>query len=247
MNIKRALIIPDVHRPFYDIKAYNLMLEVTSYLGVSEVVLLGDYADFYAVSRHEKHPRVGALLETEIDSVRSGLDQIDSLFPKAKKVYLEGNHEKRLEAYLVREAPALFGLTECRTLFGINQRPLWSYIPFSRAQFYKVLGVELYAFHRPTASNPRAHLGKSQVSSIYGDVHKIERAHSVSLDGRHLVTSCPGWLGDVRSPVFDYMASTPQWQLGFSTVEIDPSGEFFVHQHEIKNHKTIVNGKVFKG
>jgi len=110
------------------------MLEVASFVIPDEIVLLGDYADFYPVSRHAKDPSVAHALTDEIKSVNEGLDQLDKLWPKAKKVYLEGNHEWRLERYLSEQAPALFGVTDCPLLFQINQRPLWSYHRFGRTQ-----------------------------------------------------------------------------------------------------------------
>lgn len=224
------------------------MLEAALFVGVDEIVLLGDYVDFYAASRYPKDPRVGTLLSEEVESCVQGLDELDRHFPQAKKVYLEGNHEVRLESFLIEKAPVLFGVTEIRFLFGLNQRPLWSYIPFGREQKYRVLGADLYAFHRPKASSPKLHIARTMCSSLYGDIHKIERAHAVSLDGRHLVAVCPGWLGDVSSRVFDYMPSVPQWQLGFSIVSLDPSSnDFFIETCEIKNNQTIVQGKVIKG
>ncbi len=248
MSIRRALIIGDVHRPFHDRRAYSIMLSAATYLGMNEIVILGDYADFYSVSRHRKDPRVGTLLMEEVESVRQGLDEIDLCFPLAKKVFLEGNHEVRLESFLLDQAPALFGVTEVQTLFGLNQRPRWSFVPFGRDQRYRVLGTDLLAFHRPKASTPKLHLQRTLVSSIYGDIHKLERAHAVTLDGRHLTAVCPGWLGDVRSRVFDYMASTPQWQLGFGIVSLDTaSNDFYIETFEIKNNQAIVNGKIFKG
>lgn len=244
VTLKKALIIPDVHRPFHDRKAYNIMLEAASYLLVDEIVLLGDYADFYAVSRYPKDPRVKVLLEEEVLSVNSGLDELDHLFPQAKKVYLEGNHEQRLEKYLIEKAPALFGVTQLDFLFELNKRPRWSYIPFGRDQKYQILGSELLAFHRPKGPQPKAHLQRTGVSSIYGDIHKIERGHQVNLDGKHLVSACPGWLGDVSSRVFDYMPSVPQWQLGFGLVYLD-SSDFHIDLVEIKSNKAIVQGKLF--
>lgn len=221
------------------------MLEVAMFLGLIDLVLLlGDYVDFYCVSQYGKDPRVGTLLMDEVLSVREGLDELDRLFPQAKKVYLEGNHEWRLERYLVSRAPELFGITECRFLFELNRRPLWSYIPFGRSQQFDIFDTGLLAFHRPKASAPKIHIQRTGVSSIYGDIHKIERAHTVSLDGKHLTALCPGWLGDVSSRVFDYMPATPQWQLGFAIVFLDTSSnEFHVEQFEIKNHATILNGK----
>jgi hypothetical protein len=223
------------------------MIEASVYFGVDEIVILGDYADFYPVNRYGTHPMVGTLLMEEIQSVRDGLNEIDLCFPSAIKVFLEGNHEARLEKYLVDKAPALFGVTDVRYLFELNQRVNWSFVPFGRAQSHRVLGSDLHAFHRPRASSPKLHLQRTFVSSIYGDVHKIEQAHAVGLDGKHMIAVCPGWLGDVRSRVFDYMPSVPQWQLGFSFVTLDTtSNDFYIDTFEIKNNQALIQGKIFK-
>ncbi len=224
------------------------MLEVASYLGVDEIVLLGDYADFYSVSRHLRDPRLPHMLHEEVESVNQGLDELDHLFPKAKKVFLEGNHEVRLETYLSSQAPALFGLTSCRDLFQIGLRPLWSYLPFGRSQAYRVLNSNLYARHRPLASSPKSALQRGFVSVCYGDIHKIEEAQCVGLDGLTRVAFCPGWLGDQRLKAFDYMLHPPQWQHGFGLVSVVGSSKEF--HHEIvqikKDYSCVTHGKRFR-
>lgn len=223
------------------------MIEIAKYIGIDEIVLLGDYADFYPVSGYKKDPRFPVLLEKEIKSVNEGLDQLDKEWPLAKKVYLLGNHEKRLETYLVDKAPALFGVTDCQFLFGLNQRKRWACIDFDRHQVYRVLGSDLMARHRPLATNPKSGLQRAGQSYCYGDIHKIEEAHAVSLDGKPLVAFCPGWLGETRHRAFDYMASPAQWQQGFAIVSKEKSSKTFHHEIiEIKNNTAIVYGKKFR-
>lgn len=249
MSLKRALVIPDTHRPFHSRKAYNLMLEVALYQKIDEVVLLGDYADYYSVSAHgSKDPSLPHLLEREVLSVNEGLDEIDRLFPKAKKVYLAGNHEYRLERYIFDKAPALFGLTSCRELFQIAQRPLWSYLDYQKNQAYRVLASGLIARHTPLASGAVNGLRRASASYIHGHTHQISETHVVSLEGKDLVALCPGWLGDVRSSAFSYLASPPQWQLGFCLVSCTSSSKQFHHELvQIKSDYTCVSsGKLFR-
>ncbi len=218
---------------------------------IDEIVLLGDYVDFYPVSRYSKHPEVTKSLEQEIRSANEGLDELDILFPRAKKVYLEGNHEVRLESFLVEKAPALFGVTEVSRLLGIDRRPLWSFHPFGRHQAYRVLGTELFARHRPLATNPAQGLRKAMVSYCYGDIHKIEESWAVRMDMKKIVCFSPGWLGEARHRVFDYNQNPEQWQHGFGIVEADGTSKlatssFFHHIVHIKNNQCSFNGKLFK-
>lgn len=223
-------------------------MEVASFLKIDEVVLLGDYADFYSVSRHLKNPRLPKLLEEEVRSVISGLEELDEAFPKAKKIYLEGNHEARLEAYLSNHAPALFGLSSCPELFQISTKPSWCYKRFDRNQAHRVLGSDLFARHRPLAMTPKSAIQRALVSCCYGDIHKIEECQLVGLDGKLKIAFCPGWLGDVRLKAFDYMLSPPQWQMGFALVSFDPSKKMFHHEiiHIKNNFTCLARGKLFK-
>lgn len=224
------------------------MLEVASFVGVDEVVILGDYADFISVSGHDKgDPRLPAILAEEIESVNQGLDELDRLFPRAKKVFLEGNHEYRLERYIYKNAPALFGLSECKELFRIPQRPLWSYLSYGRNQSHRVLGTELYARHTPLASSAKTSLTRAMTSHCYGHIHRPEEHRHVGLDGKTYVAFSPGWLGDPRAKVFDYLHVPANWSWGFALVSSSSSKEF---HHEIvhvrKDFSCLAQGKRFK-
>ena len=54
------------------------MLQVAKDIKIDMIYILGDYADFYAVSSHSKDPRVGTMLEKEVKDVIAGLDELDS-------------------------------------------------------------------------------------------------------------------------------------------------------------------------
>lgn len=226
------------------------MLEAASFAGVSEIVLLGDYADFYSVSAHDKsaNPKLPGLLLDEVMSVNQGLDELDKLFPEAKKVFLEGNHEYRLERYIAARAPALFGATECVNLFRMSSRPRWSYLPYTKNQGYRVLGSSLIAKHTPLASSAMNGLKRAMASVCYGHNHRIEVVYHVGLDGETHVAFSPGWLGDERLKAFDYMANQPNWQLGFALVYVNGSQKTFHHEivHIKPDYSCVVQGKRLK-
>lgn len=242
MALKLALIIPDSHRPFHHIKAYKLMLAVANYFGPQEIVILGDYADFYSVTSHSKDPRIFQMLTDEVIDVNNGLDELDNLFPKAKKVFLEGNHCYRLERYLCDKAPALFGVTSTEFLLKLNQRPNWTFIPYGPNQSYNVLGSYLRARHEPLGSSAKATASKAVCSLVYGHIHRIEMSHLVGLDGTDHICFSVGWLGDKRNDkVFGYVKGHHQWQLGFGLVWVDDATRNFYPQTV---HILEVNGKL---
>ncbi len=249
MMLKKALIIPDCHIPSEDKKAYSLMLKVAKALKVDEIVILGDFADFYAVNSHGTHPQVIPMIIDEVEAVKKRLDQLDEMFPKAKKIYIEGNHEFRLERFLLQKAPALFGVTSTEHLLDINRRKNWKFIRYAPNQSHKVLGSKLKARHEPLASSAKATAAKALTSLVYGHIHRIEESHIVGLDGTNHVCFSVGWLGDKSyDKIFGYVKTHHQWQLGFGLVYSDKKTNYFYHEkvHILDNYTCVVNGKLYK-
>jgi hypothetical protein len=177
------------------------------------------------------------------------LDWFDENLPSVKKVFLEGNHEFRLERYLINNAPALFGVTETREIMGFSNRPNWKFISYGPNQAHKVLGSKLTARHEPLGTSAKATATKALCSLVYGHIHRVERAHMVGLDGTDHVCFSVGWLGDKKKDkIFSYVKQHHQWQVGFGLVWVDKKTKCFHHQivHILENHTTVVDGKLFK-
>lgn len=253
-KVSNALIIPDCHIPYHDKKAYDLMLNsaIATYgaNNIHEVVILGDYADFYAINSHGKEASMsGAKLKKEVAAVNKELDRLDQLFPNAKKVFIQGNHEYRLERYIDRQCPELFGIVGTEELFRLKERG-WHYVPYGPTQLYQILGSRLYARHEPYAGGVHVAHGtvvKAGCSVIFGHTHRIQEAQVVMANGEnHRGISC-GWLGDKNSKVMQYVKSHHQWCLGFSVCSVLPDGTFFNNIIHIINHKCAIAGKVYHG
>lgn len=246
----KALIIPDCHRPYHHKRAYALMIKIARDLNPDEIVILGDYGDFYAVNSHGKDPRLMHMLLDEVQDINQGLDELDKLFPKARKRFLEGNHEYRLERYLTDNAPALFGVTSTPHLFNLHQRPGWTFHSYGPKQSVRILNSKLYAKHIPIGSGAKTTAQRAMSSVVFGHCHRIEEAQIVSLDGQNYKAFTPGWLGDSRQDqVFGYVQNHEQWSLGFAAVYVDPKTRFFYSQiiHILDNMTAVFNGKIYKG
>lgn len=220
---------------------------------LSEIVILGDFADFYSVSSHSKDPRVFNLLKDEVEDVNDRLDELDMAWPDVKKVYLEGNHEFRLERYLINQAPALFGITSIPHLFGLDKRPKWQFVSYGPRQKHKVLNSYLSARHEPLGTNARLTANRALSSLVYGHIHRIEESHIVGLDEKNHVCFSVGWLGNKDAQcngamIFDYVKNHHQWQMGFGIVYVDPSTGYFYHQkvHIMDNYTCVFNGKKYR-
>lgn len=220
------------------------MLHVASSIQIDEIVVLGDYADFYSVSSHSKCSSVKQLLIDEVESVNEELDKLDKLFPSQLKVMLCGNHEFRLARYIQNQAPALFGVTDIRNLFKFDQRPNWRYVAYGPNQKHHVLGSKLIARHEPLGPNAETTARKAMASIVHGHTHRIEMACSTSLTGEQHISFCPGWLGDKRNEtVFGYVKHHANWQLGFGIVHVsDETKQFYPTIVHIRDDYTCVYG-----
>lgn len=247
--IRRALIIPDAHIPYHHVRALNVLIQIAKDIEeLKELVILGDFADFYAVNAHGKHPGMMHALVKEVDAVNEILSTLDREFPEVVKIYIEGNHEYRLARYLYNVAPALFGVTQWDLLFKLNLRPNWKHKNYGPTQFHRVLGSELFARHEPySMSSAKASLAACSANLVYGHVHRKEYALTRQPDGKRVLNFSPGWLGDFRSDVYGYVKRPPLWELGAAIVTVDGrSREFEFQQLDFdETGRCTYNGKLY--
>jgi len=250
MTIKHALIIPDCHIPAHDERAYNLMLNVAADLPrIDEVVILGDFADFYSVSAWDKSPAIGTHLIDEVNAVNEKLDELEELFGDANLVFLQGNHEFRLDRYISSKAPELFGQVTVEQLFRLKERG-WKYVPFGPHQLYKIANSKLYCRHAPIGGNMHAahnSVVKAGCSLIMGDNHRIQESQVVTINGENHRGITTGWLGDSTHLAMQYVKNHHQWAHGFSIATIMPDGTFFNSLIHIVDYKCYFNGAVYEG
>lgn len=250
MSIKHALIIPDPHFPFVKRSAYELMLQVAQDLPrLDEIIILGDFLDFYGVSSWAKDPAIGTKLLDEIEIGNQELDRLDKLFPEVNKVFLEGNHCNRLKRFINSKAPELFGTVEVSELLKLEERG-YKFIPFGPTQLHKVLDSKLYARHAPIGGATHAahnSVVKAGCSLIMGDGHRIQESQVVTINGEVHRGIMTGWLGDETHPVFSYVKGHHQWCHGFSIVTVLENGDFFNQTVPIINDKCQYGGYVYYG
>lgn len=236
---QRVLVLSDIHIPYHDEKALKSAVEFGKKVKPSIVLLNGDIGDFYGVSRHSKDPR--RELSQELDAIRQFLFWLRKEFPRARIIYKVGNHEDRLDRFLMQRAPELLGIAH----FSIA-----SFLHFEEMKIELVDSLQLIRLgHLPiyhghelpqgmtSPVNPaRGIWMRVQESLLCGHWHRTsEHTESTGLDKR--LSSC--WsTGCLCSLSPDY-AIVNRWNHGFAVVETDASG-----QYEVSNYK-IINGKIY--
>lgn len=105
-----AYALFDVHAAFHDSALLSYAIDQARRRGVKLIILGGDFADCYAISRFTRDPgRINAKAELEIvsrviESIRRHLGD------GVEIIYLEGNHELRYHRWLIEKGAELYGL-----------------------------------------------------------------------------------------------------------------------------------------
>ncbi len=109
---KKILVLSDIHIPYHDVEAVQLAVEKGISEGCDTVYLNGDILDFFGLSFHEKDARKRPGVKQEIEMAKEFFQYLRYKFPKANIYFKPGNHEHRLERYLVIKAPELLDCEE---------------------------------------------------------------------------------------------------------------------------------------
>lgn len=237
----KILVLSDIHIPYHDEKAVEAAIEYGKKQKPDIILLNGDIGDFYAVSRHDKDPRRSLFLSDELDLIRQFLFWLRKQFPKARILYKIGNHENRLERFLVKEAPALIGTTdfEIASLLRFDELRIecvgsLNLVKLGKLSVYH--GHELPQGMSSPVNPARGIWMRVQETMMAGHWHRVSE-HTETTGISKQVSSCwsTGCLCDL-SP--DY-AIVNRWSHGFAIVEVQEDGEFEVHNHK------IIKGRVY--
>lgn len=243
--LKPILIVPDAHRPYHDTRAWNLMLKVGRVLKPYHLIVIGDLADFYAVSSHSKDPSRTMRLEDEVADVAKGLDELDALGATDKR-YCGGNHEDRLTRYLRDKAPELFGLTSVEGVLRLAERG-WTYVPYKTKT---KLGKVRFTHDMGSAGRNSSFkaLDAVQHSVVTGHAHRLQYIVEGNAEGEYKLSAQFGWLGDAS--MIDYMHQdvvNKNWALGFGVGHVDTTSHLvYLQPVPIVNYTCVVGGRLYR-
>ena len=239
------MFLSDLHVPFHDKAALRLVMEVIADFKPSILVSNGDFLDCLAVSRHSKDPRRVIGLQKEVEKANQILDQLDALCPKARRIFLEGNHEQRLERYLQEKAPELYGLVSVAELLNLKGRG-WEHVGYKD----DIRIGKVFVTHDVGAAgryNAFKCLDTYQASIVTGHTHRLAYVVEGDAAGGRKVSAQFGWLGDVNQ--IDWMhrvKARREWTTGFGYGYLSPSsGYVYLVPVPIVKGTVVVEGKLY--
>lgn len=241
--MRRILFVPDTHRPYHSERAWQLMLKAARQFKPHVIIVLGDFADFYTVSAHDKDPKRKESFEDEVASVAVGLNELDSLGAEEKH-FVSGNHEFRLERFLMTSAPPLYSMIKVEKLFDLKKRG-WSYTPYQRS-----LRIgKLHVTHDEGNAGPYAHeraRASFEGNCVIGHTHRLAVSYRGNAKGTCHVGAMFGWLGDINRIDYMHRVRAQQWQLGFGVGYLLPSGTVHLQGVPIVNGACVVAGSLIR-
>ncbi|MDE2099170.1 MAG: metallophosphoesterase [Patescibacteria group bacterium] len=193
MNLIKVLICPDTHFPYHSKPEWKTFLKVAEVWRPDKFVFLGDGVDNYCVSRFLKDPRKKLPLEKEVELANREFDKVSALGIE-DVTYLEGNHEVRLEKYLINMGGELLGIVDIKKLLKIKERG-WNWKPYGHYHSIGKLNfVHDVGYAGINAS--RMSVQKFGGNIIFGHTHQAQTTYTSSLNGDCHVGHTMGWLGD---------------------------------------------------
>lgn len=223
----------DTHCPFQNKRALEITYQIITDIQPDTIVLMGDMVDMYAISSFSRDPVRVLKLQNELDATNEVLRQIDAL-SNAEVVYLEGNHEQRLQRYL-RLRPELHGLNNLKleNLLGLDTLGWEMKSEYKQGDLLFVHGRYI-SKHSAYSIKRELEARAFQISVLMGHTHRI---------GNYNIT---GYKSVIRGYEIgclckdqEYQAS-PNWQRGFAVIT-----ENHVEQVMILKGKTIFRGKKY--
>ena len=247
-KFKLGIVLGDIHFPYQDRQALSIGEQIIQDLKPDLAIQVGDLVDAYPVSKYSKDPTrsSGYDLEAELTEARDFARRIVKTCPL---YILEGNHEKRMQKYLMEKAPGLFGLSDLsiKNLLRIDDKNCF-YVQ------HKHLG-KLFVHHGDRWSKSgRKNAGEtakviveaSGLSVMLGHVHRLGSYNKTTRGGEF-----EGYeVGCLCQKTAEYVAD-PNWQHGLARVYYQDNGskEFFVDLIKIKEmgkkKVAVVDGKLY--
>lgn len=242
-------IINDLHLPFHDQRAVDLVLDAYEDIGIDRLFINGDLLDFLNVSLHgPKHPDIQQTLEDEINSGREFLSNLRKRFKDIEIILQCGNHETRLERFIIQKCPAFWNLYKLESMLNVQELGI-EYIEYNNR--YRLEETNLYIQHSPPSytSSKAAFSKKLDQSSIYGCSHRVESYATTGASGEVYQTLFNGHLVDNKKHhrVFSYAKNHENWQQCASLVAVKNKTDFHIQQSIIKNYSISFNGVLYEG
>lgn len=239
------VVVNDFQIPFHDTVASQLVLKALRIVKPHGLDVLGDFMDFYKLSRFDKDPSRKLLLRDEVEVGRRMLGKLVRAAGRRCKDrrFSDGNHEDRLRRFLWSRAPQLAGL-EGLNVPDLLQLPLHGFRHYNYLTPYRI--GQLWFHHgkvvrKDAGATARAHMRDVGASIIVGHSHRMAHVCKTTWSG-----TVHGWENGCLCKLDpEYINGPPDWQQGFAIVRFGRGRTFGVEQVQIRRGHMWIGGKEY--
>lgn len=232
-GVKRVGIISDVHIPYHSEIAFSAAVKHLKTMKPDCILLNGDFADFYSISRWQKDPRKRDF-RMERGLLKQGLEWIRGEFPKARMVFKKGNHEERWDHYLWNHAPEICDMEHIQMEHWLDFEKLGIEMveeqrPIMAGKLPVCHGHELPRGLSSPVNQARGAFMRTIHTILVGHGHRTSGHSEPDMWGDEIFCWSTGCLADLNP---EY-ARINKWNWGFAAVDVASNGEFDVDNFRI--------------
>jgi hypothetical protein len=211
-STETVALLSDFHAPWHDEAAVKSALRLLKALEPDRVVLNGDIADFFQLSRFNVALERIDHLQEEIDGANAIRRAIRDAVPNAHLVETLGNHDERIITSVEKNARALTSLRaiEPRSLFLYDELEIDWYPGAGFLQWPHYL-VKHGTLIRQEGATAKAELAAAGISGISGHTHRLAKYVRAGYAQREWTEQ--GCLCRLDP---DYVTGAPNWQQGMA-------------------------------
>lgn len=245
--LRKILFVPDCHHPYVDPAAWELLLEVARVFAPDTIIIMGDFIDGLPVNGHGFEEPPEYTLLGEISATRRALVELElAAGPQLRtKIYLEGNHETRLNRYIMSHAPALHGLVDIQTALGLEESG-WDFIPYKTT--YRLGKLHLTHDTGKAGMNAHRQAATAYMGSVaIGHTHRMAYEVRGTFEGTPYLAAMFGWLGDKTKASYMHEVGSAEWALGCGIGYMEQASGI-VHTQPIPfvHGKCVVGGQLLE-
>ena len=213
-----VLVSGDWHLGEHDPAAICALFQTVIELQPATIVLAGDILDCCELHKSQLGRRAVAIphrsaltMEAELATARVLLQGLRAVAPKARIVYLEGNHELRWNRTIASCLPHLSGLApDLKSLLQLSELQI-EWLPHGQALY--LLDTAILHGTRTNIHAARTAMLDWRQTVIQGHSHRLKMYSATSPNGKTIYGVEAGHL---RSQKASYTPlDTPDWQAGF--------------------------------
>lgn len=245
-NYEKAVVISDIHLPFEDKKALSLLYQFLKSFKPDILFILGDFIDCLTISKFPVPPNNVKHLVDECQAGREVLSIFRKILGKQPRiVYIYGNHEYRLQSYII---------SRCRDLWGLEGLSIQDQL-HSDEYDVEVVTQDLKENYYQYGKLYLGHFNKASKYTIFNLVEQrgvsICQAHTHKLRGfyKRLFNDVylGGWETGCLCSLEPSWMLKPDWQHGITIIYKEKIGNhFFVEQIPIIDYKFFYGGKLYQ-